>query len=317
MIVFYILGVVLSLFLNFMVVAVIFSKRLTLRHLDLIMLSLAISDVIQACLGYSIEIYAHMSGNVISNVQCQISGYTITFMALVSITHLVGMSMERFLLSTFPMKFREWFSNRRSSLYIIVPSWIYGFMWASFPLFGWSRYTREKNARQRCSIDLSSSTIKSRSYAFSLFLFCFILPIIIILTCSIIILRVLKKMTRQASVLGLREHHTGLRRRREIKHTLMTFVLIAVFLVTWSPYASCTFVLTIHGEVQTILLTLSALFAKTSTLWNPIIYTIFLTDFRRRCLCLILCRPTKQTRPASTMVSSRVNSYNTTRLIRN
>ena len=63
----------------------------------------------------------------------------------------------------------------------------------------------------------------------------------------------------------------------------MSMVLIATFLMAWTPYSVCVFVVTVNGHVPAGLLSFASVFAKSSTLYNPIIYSIFMKDFRDRC----------------------------------
>lgn len=291
MITFYICGVIISMLLNSLVVIVMATKGKQVNHLDLLMLSLAISDVLQTATGYPFEIYSLFNSTEIEETPCTIAGFSITFLALVSICHLAGISIERCIILTFPLKIRNWFASRWVSLYIIVPSWLYGFLWAVFPLLGWSSYEREQGAKHRCSVDLNSPKTNARSYAWGMLVFCFIIPVLCIGVCSFFILREMKKMTNQVAVLGISEDQAASRRKLEIKHTIMSLVLIGTFIVAWSPYAACVFVMTIKGRIEESLLTGSAILAKTSTLYNPIVYIIFMKDFRRRCMLLFGCRP--------------------------
>jgi len=286
MITLYILGVIIAILLNLLVVIVTIKKGSHANHLDFLMFSLSVSDIIRSSSGYPLEIYAALNTDVIDDMACTIAGFSITFLALVSISHLVGMSIERCIIMMFPWKARQWFSNRWISLFTILPSWIYGLIWATFPLIGWSSYQREQGAKHRCSINLVNQDYNARSYAIGLLVSCFVIPITGIAISSLLSLREMKKMTNQVGELGIDQEQSSVRRKAEVKHTIMSFVLIGVFLLTWAPYAACVFVMTSKGEVGDTLLSFSAIFAKTSTIYNPIIYFIFMKDFRKRILAL-------------------------------
>lgn len=308
MITFYIIGVVLSILLNLLVVVVLLTKCSHVNHLDMLMVSLAISDILQSVTGYPVEIYSLINTTIIDQLSCKVAGFSITFLALVSISHLAGISIERAILLTFPWKAREWFANRWVSLYIIIPSWLYGFLWALFPLLGWSSYKREFNANHRCSIDLETPSNNSRTYAICLMCFCFLIPIVCIAVSSGFTLRELKRMRTQVGVLGINENQVVLRRKREVKHTVMALVLISTFIVAWSPYSACVFALTTKGKVEESLLTFSAIFAKTSTLYNPIVYSIFLKEFRSRCLRVLGCKSMNVVAPIVSTVRMPANN---------
>lgn len=285
-VIFFILGVVLSLALNLLVIIVIAKRGKETNHLDLIMLSLAIADIIRSGIGYPVEIDAINHSKQINKISCKIAGFSTTFLGIVSITHLVGISIERCILINFPWRARDWFANKWIALYIIVPSWCYSFIWALMPLFGWSSYAREQGAKYRCSIDLSSSNKENSSYAYTLLVFCFVIPVLLIIISSALTIKQMGSMRRASVNIGMDAHASGLRRQQEVKHNIMAFALIITFFVAWSPYAACVLVMTIYGKVGETLLTFSVILAKTSTLYNPIIYIIFMRDFRLRCWSL-------------------------------
>ena len=73
------------------------------------------------------------------------------------------------------------------------------------------------------------------------------------------------------------------RKKMERQQTVMSLVIIGAFLFAWSPYACCVLVLTAKGSLPGKLLTIASVFAKTSSMYNPIIYSVFVQDFRVRC----------------------------------
>lgn len=311
MIILYIAGVVLSLGLNLFVVVVVASKRKCVSYFDLLMLSLSISDILQTGVGYSTEIYALATSSTISKDACKVAGFTVTFLALVSISHLVGISIQRTLVLRYPWKARKWIRRSSMSLFIIIPSWTWGLVWALMPLFGWSSYKREQNAHHRCSVDLSNTSRNVQSYGYALLAFCFFLPVVGIGTSSTLTIIEMKKMTRTGTFLGLENHSK--RRSREIRQTVMAFVLVTVFLISWSPYAACVFMITFNGKVDDTLLTFSALFAKASVLYNPVIYFTFLKEFRHRCFYILGCRSKSSKSEQTTMSAVSVRNSCLTR----
>lgn len=294
MIAFFIIGVASSLSLNLLVVVVVAQKKRRMNHLDVFKISLAVSDIMQSGIGYPLEIYANISSKEISKLSCTVAGFSTTFLGLVSINHLMGISIERSLTVNLPWRARLWRKNRWNSLCIIIPSWVYGLVWAIFPLTGWSAYKRERGAQYRCSIDLETKETGTRTYAYSLLVFCFVLPLIVISISSFFTIRIMKKMSYSAPKIGVCQEETSIRERRESRNSIMVFVLVSAFLISWAPYASCVLVLTVSGNINGTMLTVSAVFAKTSTLYNPIIYIIFMRDFRYRCLVFFGWRKKKR-----------------------
>ena len=96
-------------------------------------------------------------------------------------------------------------------------------------------------------------------------------------------------MSQKCEELSLPETTLKYRKKLERKHCMMTLVMVGAFLAAWSPYALCVLFLTIMGSFPDKLLMVSAYIAKSSTLFNPIIYSIYLKDFRRRCKKRLMC----------------------------
>ena len=66
--------------------------------------------------------------------------------------------------------------------------------------------------------------------------------------------------------------------------------MITTFLLAWTPYALCVFVLSANGYVHSNLYCAAAIFAKMSSLYNPIIYICFTNGFRAHCKAVFGCR---------------------------
>lgn len=290
----YLIGIILCMLLNLLVIVVSLSKKSKINHLDLCIISLAVSDFLQAGMGYSLEIHGFINVEVVNTISCGVAGFPVTFFALVSITHLVGISLERFVIMKFPIQARMWSKQSKVSLYIIIPSWLYGLGCALPPLLGWSSYRRLKKGDYLCQVDLNSGKAEAYSYLWFLISTCFIVPMIIISISSALILVEAKNITKEVSALGLRGRHAARRRLDERKHAYMVVVIIVTYVISWSPYATCVFVFSSKGTVSDNLLNFSAIFAKISAIYNPIIYSLFVTPFRKQCLQFFGCRTSLQ-----------------------
>lgn len=285
--IFYVTGILLSVIPNLLVIIVLLNKRHKLNHLDLCIVSLAVSDCLQAGIGYSLEIYSFdFSSDSERFPSCKIAGFSITLLALVSICHLVGLSIERFAIHRFPIKARLWYTNRKIALYIIVPSWLYSLGCSLPPLFGWSSYRNLKQGSLFCQVDLTSGDERAASYLWFLLVLCFICPTLIIIVFSVLICKESRKVRQDVAALGMSQPHIERRRLEERRHAIMTFICTFVYIISWSPYAACCFVYALNGKVSETHIISSAVFAKLSTIYNPFIYTIFNKSFRRGCLKL-------------------------------
>lgn len=77
--------------------------------------------------------------------------------------------------------------NKRSTDYqkallAVGGSWIYSLVWTVPPLIGWSSYGVE-GAGTSCSVRWSSESAKSISYVICLFIFCLVIPVMVMMYC--------------------------------------------------------------------------------------------------------------------------------------
>lgn len=287
---FFIIGVILCISLNLLVVLVMWGKRKELTQIDLIMLSMAVSDLLQAILGYPVQIHAFIYEEMMNEKFCAVSGFSVTFLALTSIFHFTGLSIERCVVIRCPLIARERLLNRKTSLCIIIPSWGCGLFWAILPLAGWSKYEVDKFGKRLCSLDLNDTVNNGRSFAFCLLVFGFLIPITIIGVTTTVTLVELRKFRCRVVTFGLSNDELNARRQREVQQTIMAFVMITMFLLAWTPYAVCVFMISYYGRVDDTMHTYAAVIAKTSTFYNPLIYILFLKNFRARIMMLFQCR---------------------------
>ena len=279
----FLFGLVICILLNLLVIVVLLRKGRDICFMDLLMISLSISDLLQTSIGYSVEIHSHYTGRLISHTSCKVAAFSVTFLGLVSIAHLVGIAVERHIVLRYPVRMRTWVNNVTSSLYVIVPSWIYGLLWALFPLLGWNRYIRQPGTTHLCGLDMTNTGLQYTCFNYNLLFWCFVLPVLIIAYCSYHICRALRSRRSASILLNMGSTVIESRKKMERQQTVMSLVIIGAFLFAWSPYACCVLVLTAQGSLSGKLLDIASVFAKTSSMYNPIIYLIFVEDFRVRC----------------------------------
>ena len=123
----------------------------------------------------------------------------------------------------------------------------------------------------------------NRSYIFYLFTFGLIVPTAVILVSYSNILREVRKVKSEIKK-GANLKTTRLFHQKQLsfqteaaekRSTVMVAVMIGAFLVAWTPYSILALVETFNGKnyaVSPVLATVPSLFAKTSSVLNPIIY---------------------------------------------
>ncbi|XP_057310163.1 green-sensitive opsin P521-like [Hydractinia symbiolongicarpus] len=259
--------VVLTLTFNGLAIFGLLKQRRYLSTYDITLLFLMFIEFLQAIIGYPIELFTKFKDG---GFLCNIAGYSTTSLALVSILLLVALALMRVISVMYPFKSRLLLNSKKSSLYFIVPSTLYGFAWGTFPLLGWSKYSPELNSDRTCSVDLISRNKNTLSYLYALMIACYFIPLTVIFLTALGIGK--KLWGRTMSLAAEQEQVKVARARTEKRMALFLFLVIAAFVIAWTPYALMIFLISLGGNVTTTWLDFSALLAKSSTFYNPVIY---------------------------------------------
>ncbi|RLV89171.1 hypothetical protein DV515_00015018 [Chloebia gouldiae] len=124
-----------------------------------------------------------------------------------------------------------------------------------------------------------SGAYADRTYIITFFTTCFIVPLLVILISYGKLVWKLKKVSDAQGRLGAA-------RRPERQVTRMVISMIVAFLICWMPYATFSILVTAYPsiELDPCLAAIPAFFAKTATVYNPVIYVFMNKQFRQ---CLI------------------------------
>jgi len=272
-----------SIILNILVVVVLIrDKKLQVRHALLI--SLAMTDICAGTIGFPLETFTF------SESTCLVAGYLVTFFSLVSISHLVGLAIERLISISMPFQSSSMFQKKRYATMFVGLCWSYGALWATLPWFGWGRYAYESKTAHRCSIDILSQNKTYISYNYALLFFCYVIPIFVMLISFVFIKREMGKMLHKIkNSTGKNSKSTNATVKQERTFTLVVAVMLMSFLLAWTPYAVCVFLVSTNIDVSPVMLNVSAYLGKSSCVHNPIIYVFLYKHFRKQLLKVFLC----------------------------
>lgn len=112
---------------------------------------------------------------------------------IVSLISLAVLSYERYSTMMAPTEADS--SNYRKISLGIILSWVYSLIWTMPPLFGWSRYGPE-GPGTTCSVDWEAKTANNISYIICLFVFCLIMPFLVIVFCYGKLLCAIRQVSR-------------------------------------------------------------------------------------------------------------------------
>ena len=173
--------------------------------------------------------------------------------------------------------------THKQMLKTIVVLWIFTGLWGICPLIGWSSYGPEGTGAA-CSIKWQSEDLIDTSFIICIFVLFFLFPVVSMVVSYAIIYKDLQKMAKRAKRKWSDEAQQTLEVLHATKRAGWTgFMMVASFVVVWTPYAVVSFYAAFFKpqSISPLVATIPALFAKTSILLNPIIYVIRYKRFRK------------------------------------
>uniref|UniRef100_A0A8C3NNL5 G-protein coupled receptors family 1 profile domain-containing protein n=1 Tax=Cyanoderma ruficeps TaxID=181631 RepID=A0A8C3NNL5_9PASS len=241
---------------NLLVLLLFWRFRALRSPINLLLLNIALSDLLGCALGTPLGLAGRGHGGLRGP-------HPVWFdTGIISLISLAVLSYERY--CTMMRTAEPDTTNYRKTWTGIILSWTYSLLWTVPPLFGWSSYGPE-GPGITCSVNWHSKDANNASYIICLFIFCLVIPFAIIvysygkLLCAV----------RQVS-----STHTGPARRREQRVLVMVGVMVVCFLLCWLPYAAVALTATFGqpGLITPAASIIPAILAKSSTVYNPIIY---------------------------------------------
>ncbi|XP_061588967.1 vertebrate ancient opsin-like [Cololabis saira] len=266
--------------LNNLLVLVLFCRYKILRSpINLLLMNISVSDLLVCVLGTPFSFAASTQGRwLIGERGCVWYGFANSLCGIVSLISLAVLSYERYSTMMTPAEADS--SNYRKISLGIVLSWVYSLVWTLPPLFGWSHYGPE-GPGTTCSVDWTAKTTSSVSYIICLFIFCFIVPFLVIVFCYGKLLFAIRQVS------GI---NASMSRKREQRVLFMVVIMVICYLLCWLPYGIMALLATFGpaGLVTPEASIIPSVLAKTSTVINPVIY-VFMNKQFYRCFQALMC----------------------------
>ncbi|OCT92443.1 parapinopsin [Xenopus laevis] len=270
-------------FLNNFVVLILFCKFKTLRTpVNMMLLNISASDMLVCVSGTTLSFTSSIKGRWIGGEYgCQWYGFVNSCFGIVSLISLAILSYERYSTLTLYNKSGPDF---KKALLAVGSSWLYSLVWTVPPLLGWSSYGRE-GAGTSCSVRWTSESVESVSYIICLFIFCLALPVFVMLYCYGRLLYAVKQVGKIRKIAA---------RKREYHVLFMVITTVICYLICWLPYGVVALLATFGrpGVVSPVASVIPSILAKSSTVFNPIIYILMNKQFYKCFLTLFHCHPT-------------------------
>uniref|UniRef100_A0A3Q1FF28 Parapinopsin a n=1 Tax=Acanthochromis polyacanthus TaxID=80966 RepID=A0A3Q1FF28_9TELE len=274
---------VAGIILNVLVIVVTVRHRKLRQPLSYALVNLAICDLGCALFGGLPTTVTNAMGYFsLGHVGCVLEGFAVAFFGITSLCTIGVISVERYVVVCYPMG-AVLFQTRHAVAGVVL-AWVWSFVWNTPPLFGWGSYELE-GVRTSCAPNWYSKDVGNMSYIIIYFILCFALPFSIIMVSYSRLLWTLHQVTK------LQVSEAGSTNRVEVQVARMVVVMVLAFLVTWLPYAAMALTVTIDSSVHVdpVVATIPVYFAKSSTVYNPIIYIFMNRQFRGYAIPAVLC----------------------------
>ncbi|XP_030631698.1 opsin-5-like [Chanos chanos] len=271
---------VCSFFGNSVLLYVSYKKKHLLKPAEFFIINLAISDMGLTLSLYPMAIFSSIYHRwLFGKTVCLLYAFCGVLFGICSLTTLTLLSMVCFVKVCYPL-YGNRFSPSHGRL-LVVCAWAYALVFACSPLVHWGEYGPEPYGTA-CCIDwrLSNQRATARSYTVVLFVCCYMVPCAIILVSYTGIL-----ITVRASRKAMEGHMTNQTRMSNVQGIIVKLsVAVCIgFFSAWSPYAVVS-MWAAFGHIENIpplAFAMPAMFAKSSTIYNPIVYLLLRPNFRK------------------------------------
>ncbi|KAI3364524.1 hypothetical protein L3Q82_011311, partial [Scortum barcoo] len=270
---------VLSVVGNLLVIVMAVKRSSRMKPPELLSVNLAVTDLGAVVTMYPLAMASAWSHRWLGGeVTCTYYGLAGFFFGVASIMNLTVLAIVRFIVSFNLQSPREkisWKIVKALCMWI----WLYALIWALFPILGWGRYGPEPFGLS-CSLAWGEMKHEGFSFVISMFSFNLMIPTVVIVGCYFgitinLFFTYKKSVSNSSRVPNIIKLHRRL---------LIIAVLISVgFIGCWAPYGlvSLWSVLRDSSTIPPEVSLLPCMFAKSSTLYNPMIYYIFSQSFKR------------------------------------
>ncbi|KAM4633753.1 opsin 8, group member b [Polymixia lowei] len=270
---------VLSVVGNLLVIVMAIKRSSSMKPPELLSVNLAVTDLGAAVAMYPLAVASAWSHHWVGgDSTCVYYGLVGFFFGMASIMTLTVMAIVRFIVSLSLRSPEEKISRRKVKI-LCVWTWLYALFWALFPILGWGRYGPEPFG---LSCSLAWGEMKGDGFSFVISIFCFnlVIPTVIIICCySGIALKLY--LTYRNSINDRNQIPNVVKIHRRL---LIIAVLISVgFIGCWAPYGMVSLwsVFRDSAAIPPEVSLLPCMFAKSATVYNPLIYYSFSKSFKR------------------------------------
>ncbi|XP_022114135.2 opsin, ultraviolet-sensitive [Pieris rapae] len=273
---------------NAVVIIMYFRCRSLRTPGNILVANLALSDFIMLAKTPIFIFNSFNLGPALGKTGCVFYGFVGGLSGTTSIATLTAIALDRYWAVVYPLQPLRALTAIRARLFAIG-AWIYAAIFSIIPALdiGYGHYVPE-GFLTSCSFDYLTDELPPRYFIFVFFCAAWFFPLCIICFCYTRILRIVvgsRNMNNknQPEKMSSRHVKEQTKRKAEIKLAGLVIAVIALFFISWTPYAIVT-LLGIFGQKDVITPGVSmipALFCKTAACIDPFIYIITHPKFRK------------------------------------
>ncbi|XP_066528438.1 parapinopsin-like [Hoplias malabaricus] len=271
---------VTAVVLNAAVMAVTLRHEQLKQPLNLALLSLAASDLGSTLTGALPVVFNTAGGqHLTGRVGCVTEGFCVAFFGISALCTVALIAVERVFVVCKPLG--TILFQQKHAVAGVGVSWMWSLVWNTPPLFGWGRYELE-GIGTSCGPDWQSPEPRNRSYIICYLLLCFAVPFLVIVVSYSWLLWTLRRMARLAG---------GAAAKAEARVAWMVVMMVVAFLLSWMPYTCLALAVIFKPDINISpwVKMVPIYTAKSSTVYNPIIYILMNKQFRRYIIPFLLC----------------------------
>ncbi|KAM9859337.1 parapinopsin-like [Aulostomus maculatus] len=286
---FIVLSIIMALFtgpaiiLNATVIIVSLVHKQLRQPLNYALMNMAVADLGTALTGGVLSVVNNAQGYFsLGRTGCVLEGFAVSLCGITSLCTVALIAVERMFVVCKPLG-RIVF-QRKHAIGGIALSWLWSLTWNIPPLFGWGRYELE-GVGTSCAPDWHNRDPQNVSYILVYFAVCFAVPFVIILASYSKLMWVLHQVSAMAFM------EDGAVAKGELRVASMVVLMVLTFLISWLPYASLAMLVVYNPDVEIhpLVGTVPVYLAKSSTVYNPIIYIYFNKQFRKYAVPFLMC----------------------------
>ncbi|XP_035008341.1 parapinopsin [Hippoglossus stenolepis] len=286
---FIILSILMALFtgpaivLNATVIIVSLMHKQLRQPLNYALVNMAVADLGTAMTGGVLSVVNNAQGYFsLGRTGCVMEGFAVALCGITSLCTVALIAVERMFVVSKPLG--QILFQKKHAIGGIALSWLWSLTWNLPPLFGWGRYELE-GVGTSCAPDWHNQDPHNVSYILAYFAVCFAVPCAIIVISYAKLLWTLHQVSKLACVEG------GAVAKAEMKVAFMVILMVLTFLISWLPYAGLAMLAVFNPdmEIHPLVGTVPVYLAKSSTVYNPIIYIFLNKQFRKYAVPFLLC----------------------------